>query len=177
MRLVLVRHAIAVDREEFSQTGQDDSLRPLTSTGRAKMRSNARGLQRVVPAIDVLASSPLVRARQTADVLIEIYGRRAVAIVDALEPEQRPAGFARWLKTNHAEYTVMAVGHEPQLGVLASWFLSEARVRVAVGREDASFINLKKGGAIMLNFSDEPRAGAATLEWALTPSQLRRLAR
>ena len=62
MDLLVIRHAIAEDREVFAGTGKDDSLRPLTDRGRERMQEGARGLVRLVDRLDVLATSPLTRA-------------------------------------------------------------------------------------------------------------------
>jgi len=67
MQLLLIRHAIAEDRFEFARTGQSDYYRPLTERGRARMARGATGLRTLVPDIDVLATSPLTRAVQTAE--------------------------------------------------------------------------------------------------------------
>src|SRR5690242_10606501 len=69
LRVLAVRHAIAVEREDFAKDGGTDALRPLTKTGRRKMRQAAEGLLTLVSKIDALAASPLTRAAQTADIL------------------------------------------------------------------------------------------------------------
>ena len=93
MQVLVVRHAIAEQREEFAPTGKDDSQRPLTHDGRRKMRRGAVGLRAVVPAIDVLATSPLLRAVQTAEILAAVYnGRNMVTVKGALS---RPASLPR----------------------------------------------------------------------------------
>ena len=66
MKLLLVRHAIAEEREEFERTGEPDDQRPLTSEGRKKMKRAAAGLGELVNKVDILATSPLARAQQTA---------------------------------------------------------------------------------------------------------------
>ncbi len=73
MRLLVIRHGPAGDRDEFAKTGKDDSERPLTTDGKAKMRRAARGLRALVPHIDVLASSSHVRAHQTARIVAGAY--------------------------------------------------------------------------------------------------------
>src|SRR5882724_2462532 len=67
VRLLVVRHAIAEDPAVFAATGRSDAERPLTEKGRRRMRRVARGLKKLVPAIDGLATSPLVRAVETAE--------------------------------------------------------------------------------------------------------------
>lgn len=164
MRLLVIRHAIAGDRDAFAGTGQPDSLRPLTDEGRKKMRGVARGLKRVIPKLDVLATSPLVRASQTAEILAQAYGGMDIRPADELSPERRPDELLGFLRGQLPGATVAVVGHEPHLGFLAGWLLT--------GRND-SFVELKKGGALLLEFDDPPSGGNAVLAWALPPRHLR----
>jgi phosphohistidine phosphatase len=166
MRLLLIRHATAVEREDFARTGKDDALRPLTDDGRKKMKQNARGLRTLVPAIDLLATSPLTRAAQTAAILDSVYSGLDEEEIDELSPETTPEGFLRWLRKQKVD-TVAAVGHEPSLSQILGWLLT--------GTERKLFA-FRKGGACLLELPDEPAGGTATLVWALTPAQLRRLA-
>src|SRR3954468_3537196 len=99
MQLVIIRHGLAGDREAFAATGQDDALRPLTAEGRRKMKRNAKGLRRVVAAIDVLGASPLVRAAQTASIVASAYGGLEVTTVPALAPGTSPRSFLARLRT------------------------------------------------------------------------------
>ena len=69
MNLLIIRHADAGDREAFAPRGKPDSQRPLSRDGIRKMRAIARGLKRTAPPVDLLVSSTLVRARQTADIV------------------------------------------------------------------------------------------------------------
>src|SRR5688500_1782101 len=98
MKLLIIRHARAEDADAFAQSGKHDDLRPLTADGIARMRVGAAGLRGIVEAIDVLASSPLVRARQTADIIAEEFGGIAVTEIDALRSEAHPRELAEWLK-------------------------------------------------------------------------------
>ena len=166
MRLLIVRHAIAETREAFARSGQDDSLRPLTAEGRKRMRRGARGLRTIVPTIDILATSPLVRAVQTAEIVAEAYDGLRIVRVDELSPEKQFPAFLAWLRTQDASGTIAAVGHEPHLSGLASWLLTA---------RSGSFISLKKGSVCLLEFGRDLNAGAAMLLWALAPAQLRAL--
>jgi phosphohistidine phosphatase len=166
VQVLVVRHAIAEQQEEFARTGKDDSQRPLTGDGRRKMRRGTAELRAVVPTIDVLATSPLLRALQTAEILAAVYNGRNVVTVKELSPDSEFPPFLRWLRTQDAGGTVAIVGHEPHLSGLTSWLLT--------GRK-RSFISLKKGAACLLEFGEQPKAGAATLAWTLAPSQLRQL--
>jgi phosphohistidine phosphatase len=166
MELLLIRHAIAEDREAFARTGKDDRLRPLTEEGRKKMKQAARGLHAVVPSIDLLATSPLTRAAQTGAIVDSIYGGLKEVEIDELTPEAAPADFLRWLR-QRKEGTVAAVGHEPSISLILSWLLTGGERRI---------VAFRKGGACLIEFPGEVAAGTATLLWALTPAQLRGLA-
>lgn len=166
MKLLVIRHAIAEDRDAFAATGQPDGNRPLTDEGRKKMKAAVRGLARVVPRIDVLASSPLLRAAQTAEIVARGYGGLEMRTVDELSPERRPDELLGWLRTHQLGDTVAVVGHEPHLGFLVGWLLT--------GRND-SFVDFRKGGAVLLEFDDPPSGGNAVLAWALPPRLLRAL--
>src|SRR2546430_7070784 len=74
MRLLVVRHAIAEDREAFARSHKDDSTRPLTPDGRRKMERAALGLKELVPELDVLAASPYKRAIETAEIIAGTHG-------------------------------------------------------------------------------------------------------
>jgi phosphohistidine phosphatase len=164
MQLLVVRHAIAEDREAWAS--RDDSLRPLTDDGKKKMKEAAKGLRSLVPKLDVLATSPLTRAMQTAQILAKVYDKPEPVAVDALTPGQRPGALASWLRTQALEKTIAIVGHEPGLGAAASW--------LAAGTE-RSFLELGKAGACLLDLGERIDAGEAMLIWALRPSQLRAL--
>jgi phosphohistidine phosphatase len=168
MELLVVRHAIAEDREAFARTGRPDEERPLTDAGRKKFEKGARGLLSLVPAIDLLASSPLVRAEQTAGILTGAYGRMTTMRVEELAPASRPAELLPWLQAQRGRSTVAVVGHEPHLSALVEHLL--------VGKS-TGFLALKKGGACLLSFARAPAAGGAELRWLLTAGQLRQLAR
>jgi hypothetical protein len=97
VQVLVVRHAIAEQKEEFARTGTDDSQRPLTGDGRRKMRRGTAGLRAVVPTIDVLATSPLLRAVQTAEILAAVYNGRNMVTVKELSPDSEFPPFLRWL--------------------------------------------------------------------------------
>lgn len=167
MQLLVIRHAIAQDRDDFSATGRPDSERPLTDLGREKMAKGALGLRDLAPSPELIGTSPFVRAEETAKIVSDVLGVGPVETVDALTPERRPADLLPWLENHTGADCVIVVGHEPHLSTLVTWFLS--------GREE-SVVELKKGGACLLDLGSRPAAGGATLRWLLTPSQLRALA-
>jgi phosphohistidine phosphatase len=166
MRLLIIRHATAEEREDFARTGKDDRLRPLTDEGRKRMKQGARGLKNIVPEIDLLATSPLTRAAQTGAVIDSVYGGVREVEVEELSPEAPPVEFLRWLRQQEHE-TVAVVGHEPSISLILSWLLTGTERRI---------FSFRKGGACLVEFAGEIGAGTATLLWALTPAQLRALA-
>lgn len=167
MQLLVIRHAIAEDRDTFGSSGRDDSERPLTAAGRDKMRCAAAGLRRVVPKIDLLASSPYVRAMQTAEIVAAAYGIDDIKQVDALVPDAPLQQFLTWAQRKSTADVVAIVGHEPHLGELVTWLLSGL---------PESRVEMKKGGAGLLEFAGQPGAGLGVLRWLMTAGQLRDVA-
>jgi phosphohistidine phosphatase len=167
MNLLIIRHGIAEDRDAFAATGKSDDLRPLTPEGRTKMAHAAEGLKEIAPDISLLATSPYVRAHETADIVAHVYGIEVRSTTEALTPDASFDEFLEWLGDRSERTNIAIVGHEPHLSKLASWLM--------FGKKD-SHLELKKGGACMLAFDDAAAPGAATLEWLLQPSHLRALA-
>ncbi len=165
MRLVIIRHGPAGNREEWEAEGRDDSLRPLTADGKKEMRAAAAGLARVVPAIDLLATSSLTRAAESAEIVGSIY-RSKIVTLDSLAPDHQPDEVIGWLRDQRPAQTLGLVGHEPHLSTLVGYLLTERQI---------SFIDLKKGGACLLDLKDPPGPGGGTLEWLLTRRELKRL--
>jgi len=167
MNLLIVRHGIAEDKREFAKTGKSDDLRPLTAEGRTKMTHSADGLREIVPEISLLATSPFVRARESAEILAHAYGIEIKSTPDVLTPDGSFDEFVEWAGDRAEQDVLTIVGHEPHLSTLATWLIS--------GGSD-SRIELKKGGACLLTFDGAPTAGTGTLDWLLHPSHLRAIA-
>jgi phosphohistidine phosphatase len=163
MKLLIVRHADAGDREEFAKTGEPDNLRPLSAKGREQMRTTVLGLKKLVPSADLIVTSPYARAQQTASIVREAYGKVLQEETNTLEPEKAPAEFEGWLKEHGDHEVVVAVGHEPHLGALATWFMC--------GAED-SRVEMKKGGACLIVFDKRAKKGTGTLRWLMGPKEL-----
>jgi phosphohistidine phosphatase len=168
MNLLVVRHAIAVDPTEYAGDHPDDAGRPLTPEGEKKMKRGARGLRTLVPELQLLATSPLVRAQQTAAILAAAYEADAPVVVPALAPGHSAADVARWLNRERRDDTVAIVGHEPGLSRTVSWLLAGA---------EESILELKKGAACLLTIVGAVGPRSAILCWSLTPAQLRELGR
>jgi phosphohistidine phosphatase len=166
MDLLVVRHAIAEDREVFAKSGKDDTERPTTPAGRQKFKRGARGLRQLVASIDLLATSPLVRAVETGDMLQKAYGIDRATRLRELVPDADPSSLVRWLRRQKRQGLVAVVGHEPHLSGLVEYLLTGRRT---------GFLDLKKGGACLLALDDGPTPGHPELRWLLTAAQLRKL--
>lgn len=169
MQLLVIRHAIADDREDFAASGHDDSERPLTRIGKRRMRRNARGLARIAPPITKIASSPYTRAMETARIVADELGvkEEEMVTVDALTPEHMSEALLPFLSALPPDAAVAVVGHEPHLGRLVTWLMTGSA---------ESHVMFKKGGACLLDLGVRPSAGSAIMQWLLTPGQLRVIA-
>jgi phosphohistidine phosphatase len=161
-QLYLIRHGLA---EERGEAWPDDNKRPLTDEGMARMRKAARGLARLGVAIDVILSSPLVRARQTADLIAGgLDPRPSLVNVDSLAPDGSYAAIVADLEKHGRKPRLALVGHEPAIGELA------ARL---IGSRHA--LEFKKGAICRIDLDEIPPAGPGDLRWMLTPRVLRAL--
>lgn len=158
MELILVRHAKAFERD--SAAWPDDARRPLTADGRERFRRLARRLRRSMPPPELVESSRFLRAWQTAALLHEEAGWPKPVRCEGLESERDGAldALRRSLRGMKGIERVAWVGHEPQLGRLASFLLTGDPVGVA--------IDFRKGSAMFLELPD--RGGAARLKGLLT---------
>lgn len=165
MLIYLVRHAIA---EERGEAWPDDRLRPLSEDGRAKMERQVRGLVEAGVTIDEILTSPLVRTRQTADILAHgLTGRPRVREFPPLEPGRRAKDVLAGLADVSRRKSIALVGHEPGLGDVAA---------ALIGLR--SPLEFKKGAVALVEAPMLPPArGSCALRWMLTPKILRRLAR
>jgi phosphohistidine phosphatase len=165
--LYVLRHAIAVERGTADHA--DDSLRPLSEDGRAKMRRMAAGMEAMKLSFDLVFSSPYLRARQTAEIVTRQFGiEHLLRMTGHLEPAGNPERLMHEIAdAGSSSQNLLIVGHEPYLSDLISVLLTgDARLQLA----------LKKGGLCRLTI-DRPRyARCAILDWLLTPAHLRKLA-
>jgi len=167
--LLVIRHAIAEDREVFAGTGKDDSLRPLTDRGRERMQEGARGLVRMVKRVDILATSPLTRAVQTAKIVSDSYGDVEPTVVEMLSPDVPFPPLVDWLRSVAQHETVAIIGHEPHLSQFVALLL--------LGREGPHLIDFKKGGACLVALNGQVTPGRGRLKWFMAPNQLRKMGR
>jgi len=167
MKLLIIRHAEAEELSGSLSGRKRDAERRLTDAGRKSIRKAAKGLREITPEIDVLATSPLVRAFETAEIVARVFGNVDVTELAPLAPEGNKQALITWLSEQPAEANVAIVGHEPDLSSFAS---------LLIDGNGSSRITLKKGGCCLIEFSDSPSAGNGTLLWLLQPGQLRKIA-
>lgn len=162
IEVYLIRHGVAADR---GKEWPDDSKRPLTPDGLARLRKQARALNALNVTFDEIISSPLVRTRQTADVFsAELKGHPEVVLSDALAPAGTPAAVIQELTKHVRKARLALVGHEPNLGELAAELIG-ARAP----------LEFKKGGVCRIDFEALPPKGVGRLRWFATPKMLRKL--
>ncbi len=160
MDIVLMRHGRAIERG----SGPDEQ-RVLTPDGIKRLGRALPGLHQVVPHIDQVVTSPLQRARQTADLVAEGYGIPVTELA-ALSPGGDTRAITRWLARREGDVFLL-VGHEPDLGRLASWYLTGS---------SESFLPLKKGAICLIHFEGKPAPTKGELRLLFTAGQLRRIA-
>ena len=163
MLLYLVRHAIAYDGNP--RLWPDDRDRPLTRAGQRRFRKAARGLRALVQPVDVVLSSPYVRAWQTARILQRVARWPAPEPLPALESGNDPSTVLAAIGPYGVAGALALVGHEPGLHRLAALLLDGAGGGVTVV--------FRKGGVACLQLEGPPAPGGATLLWHATPRLLR----
>jgi len=160
--LYLVRHAIAAARGD---DWPDDTRRPLTKRGIRRFRECVMGLRELEAAVDEIFTSPLVRARQTADILAAgLDDTPPVKVLDALAPGHTArdvmtqfAKAARWRR-------IALVGHEPDLGKLVAHLIGASHA-----------MPFKKGGVARVDVDSLRSSRRGTLIWFAGPKILRKV--
>jgi phosphohistidine phosphatase len=176
MYLYLIRHGTAEDVASTTPADKDvsnhseierDELRSLTKVGRKKIAQVADRLARLDVAFDLIVTSPLVRAHQTAQILIDKQLSSHLEVSEDLKPQGNlPAWLMWWQDSPHARpiSKLALVGHEPNLSHWAELLLFGKVVNRLV---------LKKGGIIGLKFADDRLTiGAGQLVCSIPPKYL-----
>jgi phosphohistidine phosphatase len=155
-KIYLVRHGIAGDPDEWK--GPDDS-RPLNAKGRRKFRETARAFAKLGDRVDLLCTSPLVRAVQTAELLADALEIDEVSVLEELRPDvpvQRLLERAAELPAKR----IALVGHDPQLSGAAA----------ALGGVEPARIEFPKGAIVRFD-AEDPAARKAEARWWLGPGE------
>jgi len=166
MEIILIRHAKAESRD--ANTWPDDDVRPLTAEGRAEQRAATRAMKKMGVKFDFLVSSPLLRARETTDIVAKGYRwAEAPQVADELGHGYSPGAVVKLLAKFPPSAVVALVGHEPDLSDLtAALVTKDGRLNIAV----------KKSGVVGIEFDGPAEAGKGTLLFHLKPGHLRKLA-
>jgi len=162
IQLYVIRHGLAGDRGE---AWPDDTKRPLTPQGVARLRREVQGLDLLGVRFDQVLTSRLVRARQTAEILAQALGpRTGVTAVEALAPGGTPAAVVSALAEHVRQGSVAIVGHEPDLGQLAARLIGAKAP-----------IPFKKGAVCRIDLDTLPPTHPGRLVWFAPPKMLRRI--
>ena len=160
MILYIIRHAWA--GESGDPRYPDDRLRPLTADGRERFKCVVKALARRRFAPSVLATSPLVRCRQTADIAAEHISRRAKVVeLEALQPGSDLLALIRWTK-EQSEEEIGWVGHAPDVSRLAANLVGGA----------AGGLRFAKGSVAAIHFEGGIEPGGGQLHWLVTAKML-----
>jgi phosphohistidine phosphatase len=162
MKLYLMRHGIALDR--IGGAVQNDFQRPLTEEGRTEATAVALALKRFGVGADVVVSSPLVRAKQTAEIISDVFAvKHALEITEALAPGGGASDLYKVLRKLVPFQEAFLVGHEPDIGRLAGTLLWSG--------PDLN-ISFKKAGVCRIDVFEIPPTSPGELKWFLTPKIL-----
>lgn len=159
MRLYVIRHAIAEDRNLWIRSGKSDALRPLNKKGILKFTEVVECLSLFIPTIKTIYSSQLTRSVQTAEILHGHFPKSKLHIVSDLNPGVSINKFLRELKKHKTNDRVAIVGHQPDLSFLLNTLLKTG---------DESFFEFKKGGICCLEIS----AKQVVMVWMMNATQL-----
>jgi phosphohistidine phosphatase len=153
MTIYIVRHAWAEDRDEAVYP--NDDLRPLARKGHKRFRRLARRLTKRGFDVAHIATSPLVRCRQTADILAEYASSEPLIIeLDALRPGSQLEPLIDWTRKQEGQ-NVAWVGHAPDVDQLTATLIGDSHAT----------IEFDKGAVAAIDFAGEPAPGQGTLRW------------
>lgn len=158
MDLYLIRHAQALALGERGIT--EDDGRPLSDDGEIQARQLGTTFVKRGFRLERVLTSPLLRARRTAELMLENWPAPAPELqeLEELRPGVKPRRLARALRDLRCDHIAL-VGHQPDLGKLAGWFLGAKKVGIP----------LAKGGVAHISWESELRKGGASLVWLITP--------
>lgn len=162
---MVLRHAIA---EDSSASGRDEDRR-LTGEGKRKLREVVAGMRALELPVECVLTSPLRRAVETAEIVAEGYDAPEIEHTPALAPGAGPDAVIAALGNVGRPSGIVLVGHEPDLAELASTLLT--------GTPGLVHMVFRKAGLAGVVVASLPPRSAGTLEFFLTPGQLRRIGR
>jgi len=169
MDLYLLRHGEAGKR---APSGSKDRERGLTESGRTEIQKVARALASGKFEFDAVASSPLKRAVETAELVNKGLRRKVkVEVWEELGPEGSRDDLFKRLTKYKPDADILCVGHEPYLTTVIGDLIGRSQ-----GSPGGLRISLKKGGMAKVSISGGSVKGGGELRWLLTPKQIRKMA-
>lgn len=142
-KIILVRHAQALNREKAKARGIPDKNRPLTEAGLKKFKKHINVHKNKIGKVELFATSPFVRSIDTLDAILDVLDvtEAPIKIIAQLTPHDRPEALIKWLK-KRTEKTILIVSHEP--------FISNFLYVIAEKSQVPE--KIKKGSLIVLNY-------------------------
>lgn len=160
MNLYLLRHAHALDLGEGG--AETDEERPLSEEGYGQVARLAEALKKWDMSFEVVLTSPLVRAMQTAEALVKGMGATVeIVTLEQLSPGWSPKKLSKSLFARDEE-SILMVGHEPEISRQASRLIGDKEARIAFA----------KGALACIRCEGAPRKGVGELLWLVTPKLL-----
>jgi phosphohistidine phosphatase len=165
MQIYILRHGRAHSAPPAEPSGADPSL---SEEGLKGMEASAREMATLVPGFDIILTSPRKRADETARIVARLLNcTEAVIISPALSPGATPEDLLKEIARYSEMERLLLVGHEPDLGRLASALLGEGGARV----------EFQRGALARIDVDDAAQPGTGRLLWYLTPEDLLRAGR
>ena len=156
MELYLLRHGIAED----AAPGMRDADRALTSKGRRKLQTVLEHARDAGVAPALVLSSSLRRARETAEMAVEILGcPEAIVEIEALVPESNPERVWAEIRVHRDAPSILLAGHEPLFSALYAFLLNSPGLAVDV----------KKGSLGRIDVDPSSPRSRGVLRWLVTP--------
>ena len=163
MDLYIIRHAWAAERD--GAQWPDDDLRPLSEDGKKRFAEMIEKLLGHSMSPQVVATSPLVRCKQTAEILAAAAPDEPTVVeLDELRPGSDLEGLLQWTAGQARRHEQIAwVGHAPDVGRLAAALIGQPE----------SQIRFAKGAVVAIRFDGSPTVGSGELQWLVTAKLLR----
>jgi phosphohistidine phosphatase len=161
MDLFALRHGEAGNRQKLIVI---DTKRTLTAAGRKEIEEVAKGLSKIKVKPERIITSPLVRARETAEIVAKVQSSDNLEEWDELKPEGNRQQFYTKLSKLKSDLSVMIVGHEPYLSTM---------ICEVIGAPGGRLV-LKKGGVARVRVDTLTPKVAGELRWVLSPGLLKK---
>jgi len=158
--IYLLRHADASERKE----GMKDRVRPLTSLGAATISSVAKSIKKSTKEIDLILTSPFLRARQTADIVGNVFkAKDKIRESENLVVSGDPSDFLDEIKGYMDLKRLLVVGHQPHLSMCISFLTGKNTEEIVMKKASLALIKI-----------DDLKEGAGELIWIKEPTQIKK---